>query len=120
VRDPFVQREFPIEEYQVRSRHAVELLKQGGLDALIVTGGYTSSLNYRYLSGHLPRDFQSNFSRPHILLLPRDGEPILIAYVLTAKDAQATSWVKDVRSYTQPFSLEIVRDAIRHLNLQRS
>jgi len=94
-------------------------MARSDLNALLVTGDFTSSLNYRYLSGHLPRDFQSNFSRPHILLLPREGDPVLIAYVLTEKDAQAASWVKDIRSYTQPFSFEIVRDAIRDLRLQR-
>ena len=115
----YVQHDFPLTEYKSRSERARDLMKTYEFDALMVTGDFCSAHNYRYFSGHLPRDFQANTSRPHILLLPTKGqEPILIAYTLTERDAQLTSWVKDVRSYTQPFSYEIVLDAIRDLGLQ--
>lgn len=52
------------------------------------------------------------------MILPRDGDPVLIAYVLTERDAQLASWVKDVRAYTQPFSFEIVKKAIQDMGLQ--
>ncbi|MBI4257576.1 MAG: aminopeptidase P family protein [Thaumarchaeota archaeon] len=120
MKDHFVQRDFPAEEYQAHSKRAIELMEEMGLDALMVTGDFTSSLNYRYLSGHLPRDYQSNFSRPHVMILPKNGEPILIVYVLTERDAQLASWVKDIRSYTQPFSFETVRQALLDLGLQKS
>ena len=118
-KDTYVQQDFPMEEYKTRSERARELMTKSGLDALMVTGDFTAAFNYRYLSGHLPRDYQSTFSRPHILLLPKSGEPLLIVYALNERDAKAASWVGDVRSYTQPFSYEIVEKALKDLGLQR-
>ncbi len=61
--------EFPVGEYQQRVKRARALMAESNLDALMVSGDYLYSANYRYLTGHLPRDFQSNTARPHILLL---------------------------------------------------
>ena len=33
------------------------------LDGLMVTGDFCSAMNYRYFTGHLPRDYQQNHSR---------------------------------------------------------
>ena len=119
LHDSYVQQDFPLDEYRSRSERAMELMKVYGFDALMISGDFCSAHNYRYFSGHLPRDFQANTSRPHLLFLPKQGnEPILITYSLTERDAQLTSWVKDVRSYTQPFSCEIVCEAIRDMGLQ--
>jgi len=40
-------------------------------------GDFSASMNYFYLSGHMPRDYQSNFSRPHIMILTQDGQATL-------------------------------------------
>src|SRR5579875_1423190 len=119
-RDSYVQQDFPIEEYRSRAERARSLMNTFGFDALMVTGDFCSAHNYRYLSGHLPRDFQANSARPHILVLPKEGEPIIVAYCLTERDAQVSSWVKDVRSYTQPFTFELVRNAIKDLGRDRA
>lgn len=89
-------------------------------DAIMVTGDLSAAMNYRYFSGHLPRDYQSNFSRPHVMILPREGKPALIAYVLNEQDAKITSWVRNIRAYTQPFTFRPVYDAIKELGLDGS
>ena len=39
-------------------------MERDGIDALIVTGDFAAGMNYYYLSGHMPRDYQLNYSRP--------------------------------------------------------
>ena len=52
--------EFPENEYQERVERAKCLMNEANLDALMVTGDSLYSANYRYFSGHLPRDYQAN------------------------------------------------------------
>lgn len=111
------QVEFPREEYEHRVRRARGLMGKYGLDALMVTGDFSASPNYRYLSGHCPRDYQLNFARPHIMLLTADGRAALVVYNLNFENAQDTSWVKDIRQYIQPFKADPVVEAIRDLGL---
>ncbi|MFQ5711824.1 MAG: M24 family metallopeptidase [Candidatus Geothermarchaeales archaeon] len=112
-----MKQDFPREEYDLRCERARELMAKRGLDALFVTGDQSAAMNYRYLSGHLPRDYQANFNRPHILILPREGDPALIVVFFSEKGARNTSWVKDIRSYAQPFTYEIIKDTIKDLGL---
>jgi Xaa-Pro aminopeptidase len=94
---------FERDELRHRGDRARALLERDGLDALIVTGDFSAGMNYYYLSGHMPRDYQLNFSRPHVMVLPREGEPFLYIYGVNAENAHAASWVEDIVSYAPPF-----------------
>lgn len=109
--------EFPESEYRARVRRAVELMGEYGLDGLMVTGDFSAAPNYRYLSGHSPRDYQLNFARPHVMLLNASGQAILVVYHVNAENAADTSWVKDIREYTQPFRSDAVVQAAKDLGL---
>ena len=95
---------FEKDELRARGDRARELMERDGLDALLVTGDFSAGLNYYYLSGHMPRDYQLNFSRPHVMVLPREGEPFLFLYGVNAENARDASWVEDVIAYAPPFS----------------
>ncbi len=109
--------EFPREEYDARVRRAITLMQRDGLDALMVTGDFSAAPNYRYLSGHLPRDYQLNFARPHVMILKAAGATALVVYYVNAENAADTSWVTDIREYTQPFRAEVVVQALKDLGL---
>lgn len=111
--------DFSRQEYEGRVHRAGELMRRDGLDGLMVTGDFTAAPNYRYLSGHSPRDFQANFARPHIMLLTADGRAALVVYNVTAENAADTSWVTDIRQYIQPFQVDEVIQACQDLGLSR-
>jgi Xaa-Pro dipeptidase len=94
---------FTTEELQRRSERARALMAEKGIDVLIVTGDFSAGLNYYYFSGHQPRDYQLNYSRPHVMVLPLQGEPFLYVYNVNERNAQDLSWVKDVVPYNPPF-----------------
>lgn len=104
-------------ELQRRAERARELMDRHGLDALLVTGDFSAGMNYYYLSGHLPRDYQLNYSRPHVMVLPKDGEPFLWIYGINVENAKAQSWVDDVRAYDPPFSGEALATALKEQGL---
>jgi len=94
---------FDTAELRSRAERARALLEERGLDALLVSGDFSAGMNYSWLSGHMPRDFQLNYSRPHVMVLPRRGEPFLWIYDVNAANARASSWVEEVLPYTPPF-----------------
>jgi Xaa-Pro aminopeptidase len=96
-----------------RADRARALLDEAGLDALVVSGDFSAGMNYFWLSGHMPRDFQLNYSRPHLMVLPLHGEPFLYVYDVNAENARASSWVEDVVAYTPPFSGADFASAVR-------
>jgi Xaa-Pro aminopeptidase len=104
-------------EYERRVARARELMRRDGLDALIVTGDFSASMNYFYLSGHMPRDYQSNFSRPHIMILTQDGRATLVVYKVNEENARECSWVSDVRTYAPPLSADVLIATLRDLGL---
>lgn len=100
-------------ELERRAERARALLEEAGLDALLVSGDFSAGMNYFWLSGHMPRDFQLNYSRPHVLVLPLRGEPFLFVYDVNVENARAASWVDDVVAYTPPFDGAALGDALR-------
>ena len=103
---------FEKDELRARGERARALMERDGLDALLVTGDFSAGLNYYYLSGHMPRDYQLNFSRPHVMVLPREGEPFLFLYGVNAENAAESSWVEDIVAYSPPFSGEELGSAL--------
>jgi Xaa-Pro dipeptidase len=94
---------FEADELRGRAERARGLMAEQQLDALLVTGDFSAGMNYYYLSGHLPRDYQLNYSRPHIMVLPLDGEPFLYVYGVNTENAADMSYVADVVAYAPPF-----------------
>ena len=76
---------FSPQELARRVRRAQDLMAAEKQDAIMVTGDFSAAMNDYYLSGHLPRDYQSNFSRPHIMILKQNGRP---AYSFTTSTAR--------------------------------
>jgi Xaa-Pro dipeptidase len=94
-------------------------MEESNLDALLVSGDFSAGMNYYWLSGHMPRDFQLNFSRPHVMVLPARGEPFLFVYDVNVDNARAASWVDDVIGYTPPFDGAALGEALRARGLRR-
>ena len=111
---------FSAAEMEQRRRRAQELMVQHKLDALMVTGDFSACMNYYYLSGHAPRDYQSNFSRPHVMVLKQDGRAALLVYNINKDNALETSWVQDVRIYGPPFTYEPLRALLLELGLEKA
>ncbi|HEY6758122.1 MAG TPA: Xaa-Pro peptidase family protein [Baekduia sp.] len=110
---------FEKDELRARGQRARALMERDGLDALLVTGDFSAGLNYYYLSGHMPRDYQLNFSRPHVMVLPREGDPFLFLYGVNAENARDASWVEDIVAYAPPFSGAELADALAARGLHR-
>ena len=98
-----MNRLFDDAEMRARAERARALLDERGLDALLVSGDFSAGMNYYWLSGHMPRDFQLNYSRPHVMVLPLSGEPFLYVYDVNVENARELSWVDDVVGYVPPF-----------------
>ncbi|MFD1506939.1 aminopeptidase P family protein [Georgenia yuyongxinii] len=110
--------DFEEQEYRARVERAKELMAEENLDAIIVTGDATSAPNYRYLSGHSPRNYQATTSRPHLLLLTREGGAAMCVHhasVVTARQG----WVEEIHTYTQPFGHTDVVELFKRVGLQR-
>lgn len=110
--------DFPESEYQDRVARATSLMEENGLDALMVTGDYQAAQNYRYFSGHLPRDYQSNSARTHVFLMTREGGAAIAAHFFSGGTAQQC-WVPNVHIYTQPFGPDDVLTLFKTLNVSR-
>lgn len=98
-----MQTMFDVEELRGRTERARALMDEQGIDVLLATGDFSAGLNYYYFSGHQPRDYQLNYSRPHVVVLPREGDPWLYVYNVNEKNARDLSWIDDVVPYNPPF-----------------
>jgi Xaa-Pro aminopeptidase len=87
--------EFDRAEFEGRWERARAGMRTRGLDALLVT----TEANYRYLVGHATQAWM-NRARPLFGLLPREGEPLLLAGFSESSVARATSWITDIRAFT--------------------
>lgn len=83
-----MSRLFEDSELIARAERARSLMEESSLDALLVSGDFSAGMNYYWLSGHMPRDFQLNHSRPHLMVLPLRGEPFLYVYDVNAANAR--------------------------------
>ncbi|MCL4186695.1 MAG: Xaa-Pro peptidase family protein [Rhodobacteraceae bacterium] len=112
-RTDMTERDFPREEFERRWTRAQELMARDGLDALFVT----EKTNYRYFTGHQTLQF-NNKQRPMTVLIPREGQPVMMIYGLEAEVARNETWVADVRGYVDvPFPVSLVTDTQNDLGL---
>ncbi len=110
---------FPKAEYERRFDAARTLMAERGLDALLLTnhqninyyGGITSIL------AGLPGAYGT--VRPLLVLLPRTGDPAIVVQFADFGNAQANSWIEDVRCwYDLPFTPQIVAETLRDKGLK--
>ncbi|MCD6727090.1 MAG: Xaa-Pro peptidase family protein [Solirubrobacteraceae bacterium] len=94
--------DFPENEYRSRAARAGALMEELGMDAVLVSGDSTAAHNYRYFSGHTPRNFQATSGRPHLLLLTREGGAAACVNVFSEATARL-GWVPEIHTYAQPF-----------------
>ncbi len=96
----------PPNEYANRIARARKLMRDHGIDGLIVT----DAVNYSYYTGHRVASWMR--SRPSIFVLPLEGEPALITWSGPGMFARLyqqpfPSWVEDRRIYPEvPFTRE--------------
>jgi Xaa-Pro aminopeptidase len=76
-----------------RVRRAQQALAQSGFDALFLATG----TNLCFLSGY--PSVELTLARPFYLVLPADGEPILLVHAGREAEARRYAWVDDVRTY---------------------
>jgi Xaa-Pro aminopeptidase len=95
-------------EYAQRLERLRALMAARGLRAVLLGTG----ANLRYFSGY-PSPARSG-SRPFFLLLPFEGDPILIVHCGRKAEALRFSCVRDVRDYTHlsRVPVELIRDAL--------
>ena len=103
-----VVRQIPQIEYPQRLERLRLLMAEQGLRALLLGTG----TNLRYFSGY-PSPLKSG-SRPFFLLLPLEGDPVLIVHSGRRAEAQRYSCISDVRDYTElsRIPVELIRDAL--------
>lgn len=86
--------EFPKEEFEGRYRRLRIEMERNGLAAIIAT----SEPNFRYLTGaHNQR--WPNVLRPHAVLLPLVGEPVVIQPGTDNWGLALVTWIRDLRGF---------------------
>src|SRR3989442_15441611 len=86
---------FSRSEYEGRLRAFQRALGERELVGAIVT----AEANYNYLAGYHHFAPWTTFCRPVFLVIPTDGEPVLLVHAFPAADAKRDVWFDDVRSY---------------------
>lgn len=101
--DPDYMR-FPEAEYQRRYERVRERMAKADLKGLFITEGG----NFTYFTGGT-RDF--SFSRPTFLLLPLEGDPVVLIQHFPQENRKKEIWLKDIRIYETmlgvPFELAV-------------
>lgn len=93
-------------EYQSRVTRARALMKQHGMDGLVVT----DPVSYWYFSGQKVPTWQKG--RPSAFILPLEGEPVIVSWSGPEMFSRlyhrpSPSWVKDKRIYPEaPFTFD--------------
>ena len=85
---------FPREEFESRWLKLQVEMELEGMSAMIAT----IEPNYRYLTGHRNQRYP-NTVRPRAVILPANGEPIMLVGEVEAWGIHEVTWVRDVRTY---------------------
>jgi Xaa-Pro dipeptidase len=112
--------DFPLDEYQDRYRRLQQLMRAGGVDAVVLS----DTGNLIYTTGYRSLLVVSKF-RPFLALCPADGDPVLILPNLEGGVGRQMSWIQDMRGwgargpYThRPDFLAIIKDVIGEKGLR--
>lgn len=83
--------DFPQEEYSKRCEKARVLMDKEHVDGMLLGRGD----NIAYFSGYRRiADYQFSY-----MMLPRDGDPVLVAPIDQRGNAEAMSWIEDIRFF---------------------
>ena len=111
--------DFPTEEFQDRYRRVQRLMREAGLDALLLSDGG----NLIYLTGYRTLLLISKF-RPFLAMAFADGDPVLILPNLEVGVGRKMSWITDVRGWgargyycDRPDAVSILKDLIAERRL---
>ena len=91
---------FSIYEMQRRVSHLQKVMDQRSMDCVIATSVHTSF----YYTGFW---FGYPYGRYAAAIIPKNGEPILIAPNMESRRAREFSWVQDVRAYSDEQSTTV-------------
>jgi Xaa-Pro aminopeptidase len=94
-RQPWLDIDFPVTEYEDRVARVRALMQRDGLDCLLAFGGAGGPANVRYLS-----NFEPSYG-DNVVVVPRDGDLMLTTNWIMHGEPMHTSiwmtWIKDVR-----------------------
>lgn len=107
---------YSVEEYKARHGRAVELIAAAGMDAIMVT----AEANINYFSGFRHHAPWTTHTRPEILIIPVDSDPVLIVQGFLVYDAKLDTWITDVRGYPTLTGtpIDLVVGVIKELGLE--
>ena len=91
-----MQRGFKQAEYEARVARAQRLMKDSGLDALLLT----TEPEVRYFTGYLTRFWESP-SRPWFLIVQLSGKPVAVIPSIGAA-LMGKTWIDDIRTWSAP------------------
>ena len=105
---------FTKEDIELRHARARQMMAARGLDALLVT----NEENFQYFTGatgSLALHYSS--TRPAVLVFPLVGEPVAVVGAMIIDSVHMSTYVSDVRGYTDvlSFPINMVADALRGL-----
>jgi len=106
---------FSKKEFEHRYERARGLMREQKIDALLMTG----EENFHYFTGGAGMSVYRSFSRPHVVIVPLDGEPMAVASELFSPILREAGAVKDLRTFSSVHGIpeEILVTAIREANL---
>ncbi len=105
---------FPPAEFHARAERARRAMGKTGIDVLLLT----SETNHVYFSGLHTPSFATR-ARPITMLLPMNGEPVVIVSRNQEGQALAASWIPDIRLHRglESEALAVVVDVLRERGL---
>ena len=108
---PAPERGFSVNEFELRTQRAQQMMHQLKLDVLLLT----TEPEVRYFSGFFTQ-FWLSPTRPWFLLLPLSGKPIAVIPAIGVVGMQQT-WIEDIRSWSAPCpeddGVSLLTDAIQ-------
>lgn len=93
---PRPQRGFSLKEYQQRLRRAQQMMREQGLDMMLLN----NEPEVRYFSGFLSQ-FWLSPTRPWFLLVPVEGMPVAVIPGI-GEALMRSTWIQDIRCWPSP------------------
>nr|WP_256995414.1 Xaa-Pro peptidase family protein [Rhizobium sp. L1K21] len=107
-----MQRGFPADEFEARLSRAQTLMRDAGLDALLLT----TEPEIRYFTGYLTRFWESP-TRPWFLLVPQAGKPVAVIPAI-GEPLMRRCGLDDIRTWPSPApddGVSLLADTIREI-----
>jgi Xaa-Pro aminopeptidase len=98
--------DFPRDEYERRLKRTHRLMKDEGVDALVLW----DKSNIRYYTGFHSIHWQALSIQPAVLILPAGAEPILIVPEFFRGVAEGLTHLADIRGQADPHCTEKIRE----------